>query len=242
VRSESEAESLLIPKLRERKRRNLISMQNHYTLLDTKYKTKSYNPNKSKTHNIDLFFRMCIIGGSGSGKTNCLMNLLKICFNKTFDHIYLCIPNKDEPLYNKMIDKLGDDITVFEDGVVPHLSTIPKSGQQLIIFDDMVGIANANKEIAEYFKMARKKDIACIYLSQSYFKIDKFIRQNTNYIIIKKIASKKDLKLILNEYSFNCDIKELEKMYHYSTKKFEDIMLLDILHSHIYHNFMERLS
>lgn len=216
-------------------------MQNHYASLSSKYKSKSFNPNKGKTHNIDIPFRMVIVGASGSGKTNCLMNLLKVAFNGTFNHIYLCIPNKDEPLYNQMIDKLGDDITVFEDGTVPPLSELPKNEEQLIIFDDLVGNKGATKEIVEYFKMARKKGISCVYLSQSYYKVDKFIRQNTNYIIIKKIASKKDLKLILNEYSFDIPIDELEHMYHYATKRFEDVLLLDILHSHIYHNFMERL-
>jgi len=187
-------------------------MLNHYQTLNSKYKNKSFNPNKGKTHNIDIPFRMCIIGGSGSGKTNCLMNLLKIAFNSTFSHIYLCIPNKDEPLYNQMIDKLGDSITVFEDGTIPKLKDLPKNEEQLIIFDDLVGNKGATPEIIEFFKMARKKNISCVYLSQSYFKIDKLIRQNTNYIIIKKIASKRDL-----------------------------IMLMDILHSHIYKNFNERL-
>ena len=216
-------------------------MENHYNKLNAKYKSKSFNPNKGKTHHIDIRFRMIICGASGSGKSNCLMNLLKVAFNATFNHIYLCVKNADEPLYQQMIDKLGDDISVYESGEVPPLAEMTKNGEQLIIFDDLVGDKNATIEIIEYFKMARKKHISCCYLSQSFFKVDKFIRQNTNYIIIKKVSSKKDLKLMLSEYSFNCDINELESMYHYSTKKFEDIMLLDILHSHIYHNFLERL-
>ena len=216
-------------------------MQNHYNSLSSKYKQKTYNPNKGKTHDIELPFRMCIIGGSGSGKTNALLNILKVCFNGTFNHIYLCIPNSDEPLYRMLIDKLGEDITVYEDGVVPRLEEIPRMDEQLIIFDDLVGNKAATPMVAEYFKAARKKNISCVYLSQSYFKIDKFIRQNTNYIVIKKIASKRDLKLILSEYSFDCKLEELEHMYHYCTRKFEDVMLMDILHSKIFHNFNQRL-
>lgn len=216
-------------------------MENHYKKLSSKYKNKSFNPNKGKTHFMDLPARICIIGASGSGKSNCLLNLLKVAFNGTFTHIYLCVKNINEPLYNMLVDKLKDDITIFENGIVPKLSDIEANGEQLIIFDDLVGDKNATIEIIEYFKMARKKNITCIYLSQSYFKIDKFIRQNTNYIIIKKVSSKRDLKLILSEYSFNCDLKELESMYHFSTKKYEDIMLMDILNGFIYHNFMDRL-
>lgn len=216
-------------------------MENHYAKLNRKYKSKNFNPNFGKTHEIEIPFRMVIVGASGSGKTNCLMNLLKVAFNGTFSHIHLCIPNKDEPLYNQMIDKLGDSISVYEDGIVPPLSEIQKDDEQLIIFDDLVNNKTATKEIIEYFKMARKKNISCVYLSQSYYKVDKFIRQNTNYIIIKKVASKRDLKLILSEYSFNVDLRQLEEMYHYATHKFEDIMLLDVLHSKIYHNFMNRM-
>ena len=216
-------------------------MLNHYQSLDKKYKNKSYNPNKGKYHNIEIPFRIIILGSSGSGKSNCLMNLLKIAFNNTFSHIYLCIPSRDEPLYNMLIDKLGEHITVFENGEIPLLKDIPKNEEQLIIFDDLVGNKMATIHIIEYFKMARKKHISCCYLSQSFFKVDKFIRQNTNYIIIKKVSSKKDLRLILNEYSFECTIDQLEKMYHYATKQFENILLLDILPSHVYKNFNERL-
>lgn len=215
-------------------------MHNFYSSLSNKYKSKADNPNFGKTHYIKIPVRICIIGASGSGKSNALMNLLKV-FNGTFNHIYLCCKNSDEPLYNMLIDKLKKNITVFENGIVPDLKDIPKNGEQLIIFDDLVGDKEATVKIIEYFKMARKKNINCCYLSQSYYKIDKFIRQNTNIIIIKKVSSKRDLKLILSEYSFNCDLKTLENMYHEATEKYEDILILDILNSHIYHNFMNRL-
>lgn len=215
-------------------------MDNFYSKLSSKYKNKSHNPNKGKTHHFEVPFRLCIIGASGSGKTNCLLNLLKK-FNGTFSHIYLCVKNSNEPLYNMLCDKLGDDITVYENGEVPLLSSIGANEEQLIIFDDLVGDKVATIEIIEYFKMARKKNISCAYLSQSYFKIDKFIRQNTNYLIIKKVASKRDLKLILSDFTLNCDIKKLEKMYSELTRVFEDVMIIDLLNGHIFHNFMKRV-
>lgn len=217
-------------------------MENHYAKLNKKYKNKSYNPNYGKTHFIEIPFRMVIVGASGSGKTNSLMNLLKVALNSTFSHITLCCQNSDEPLYKLMIDKLQDDITVYENGEIPDLKDVVKNEEQLFIFDDLVGNKEATKKIIEYFKMARKKNISCVYLSQSFFKVDKFIRQNTNYIIIKKISSKRDLTIILSEYSFRADIDTLKRMYHYATEKFEDVLLLDVLKSHIYKNFTERLE
>ncbi len=71
-------------------------MENHYAKLNKKYRNKSYNPNYGKTHFIEIPFRMVIVGASGSGKTNCLMNLLKVALNRTFSHITLCCQNSDE--------------------------------------------------------------------------------------------------------------------------------------------------
>ena len=132
-------------------------MENHYNKLSDKYKVKSFNPNKGKTHEIEIPFRMVIVGASGSGKSNCLTNLLKVAFNGTFTHIYLCVKNADEPLYKRMIDKLGDNITVFENGEVPRLQDLPKNEESLIIFDDLLGDKAATVQVIEYFKMARKK-------------------------------------------------------------------------------------
>ncbi len=217
-------------------------MQNFYSSLSNKYKNNSFNPNYGKTHFIKIPARLLIVGGSGSGKSNCLCCLIK-AFNGTFSHIYLCVKSSDEPLYNMLIDKLKENITVFENGIVPDLKDIPKikDAEQLIVFDDLVGDKEATKKIIEYYKMSRKKNVSNCYLSQSFFRVDKFIRQNLTYIIIKKISSRRDLKLILSEYSFNCTLDELEKMYHYATKEFENILLLDLLNSHIYKNFTERL-
>lgn len=226
-----------------KKLKNDNEMVNFYEKLNSKYTNKGFNPNKGKTHNIDIRFRMCIIGASGSGKSNALLNVLKK-FNGTFSHVYLCVKNINEPLYQMLVDKLKDNITVYEDGVVPDLKDIPKIAdeEQLIIFDDLVQDKEATPKIIEYFKRSRKDgNFSCIYLSQSYFRIDKFIRQNTNWLMIKKVSSKRDLKLILSDFSLNCDIKDLEKIYNECTKKYEDIMLISLMDGHIYKNFMEKI-
>ena len=49
-------------------------MENWYNKLDKKYKVKSFNPNKGKTHELDIPFRLCLVGASGSGKSNALLN------------------------------------------------------------------------------------------------------------------------------------------------------------------------
>jgi len=211
-------------------------MENYYKKLPTEFRTNHHNPNKGKLHNIDVPFRILITGPTGSGKTNCLMALLKI-FSGTFGHIYLCVKSTNEPLYKWLIKKLGEDITVYENGEVPPLDTIDKDGEQLVIFDDLVNKKSANKQIEEYFERARKKDMSCVYLTQSYYKTPKFFRDNISHLIIKKVNSKKDLRLILNEHPFDLSIEQLTSIYNNCTKDIKNMMLIDIINHKIYHNF-----
>lgn len=216
-------------------------MQNFYEKLPNEYKDNGFNPKYGKTHYIRIPSRILLVGASGSGKTNCLMNFLRKT-SGTFDHIYLvCKSLSGDPLYRMLQDKLKDNLSVFEDGKVPPLETIESNGEQLIIFDDLVGDKQANIIINEYFKRARKQHLTCVYLSQSYFKTEKSIRGNCDYLIIKKVSSKKDLKLILNEYALDIPIKDLEHLYNICTKKFEDVLMIDVLNSNIYHNFLKKI-
>ncbi len=215
-------------------------MENFYNKLSATYKDNGFNPQYGKKHMFRIPSRILLVGSSGSGKSNCLLNFLRKT-SGTFDHIYLICKSLDgDPLYQMLKDKLKDSLTIYEDSV-PDVDSIDVNGEQLMIFDDMVGDKEANNIINEYFKRGRKKHITCIYLSQSYYKTEKFIRSNCDFLIIKKVNSKKDLKLILSEYPLNCDIKTLEKIYNDCTKKFEDVMVIDILNSTIYYNFMKKI-
>jgi ABC-type sugar transport system ATPase subunit len=217
--------------------------ENFYNLKSVKeYQTKAFNPNFGNKHFIEIPSRILIVGPSGSGKSNTLLNLIKR-FNGTFNHIYLGLKNSNEPLYQMLIKKLGDSITVYENGEIPRLSDIQPNGEQLFIFDDLVGDKGANQIIEDYFKLGRKKNITSIYLSQSYFKTPKFIRDNLSYLIIKKITSKKELKLILNDYPItNINIDQLKNIYEKTTKKFEDCLSIDVLNHKLYYNFNKLIN
>jgi hypothetical protein len=59
-----------------------------------------------------------------------------------------------------------------------------------------------------------------VFISQSYYAVPKKIRQNTQYIMIKKVDTPKDLKTVLREYKLGgIDIQQLEAMYHYAMEK-----------------------
>ena len=199
---------------------------NFYDKLPKSLLPKSTNPNYSKI-GIKLPFRMCIVGSSGSGKTNTLLNLIYLMPN-TFADICLLTKNSDEPLYNLLKEKLGDHFNIFENyDDLPTIDEYDKTKQHLVVFDDIVLDKKQDKMI-EYFIRASKQNVSVIYISQSYFGIPKEIRGNINYLIVKKIAQDRDLNLIFSEYSLGVDKKTLVNMYRQVSENPMNFLLIDV--------------
>lgn len=202
-----------------------VDLINFYEVMPKKLKNEYHNPNYAKIK-IKHPFRMLIIGSSGSGKTNCLLNLI---YNMpdTFQDITVITKNADEPLYNLLVDKLGDAVSVFE-GIenAPPVDSFDKTSQHLIVFDDLV-LEKKQKVIEDYYIRARKLNCSLVYLSQSFFAIPKMIRLNASYIILKKIGSFKDINMILRGYQLGVDAKQLKRIYEFATDKLVNFLLID---------------
>jgi len=203
-------------------------MENFYNKIPKDMHLKSINPNYD-LHKMKIPARILIVGSSGSGKTQTLMNIIKI-FNNTFMNIVICTKNADEPLYNWLKTKIKiDQLQIFE-GIenIPDLDSFNKKENNLIVFDDL--ILDDLKKISGYFIRARKLNISCIFISQSYYsqnKDFKIIRRNINYLIIKKVSSVKELNLISREYSISLDKNQFIKLYDDITSKFESFLMID---------------
>ena len=181
------------------------------------YHNPSYND-----HKLTLPFRCCIVGGSGSGKTQLILEILHRCKN-TFQLIILCVKTADEPLYNFLRSKVKPEMLhIYEDGVVPPLGEYKKlqDTQILFIADDLVNDPKAQQPLQEWWLRGRKLSggVSMCYLTQSYFKTPKFIRVNCNYIMLKKLSSMRDLNLILSDYNLGLDKKQLLNMYKYAVE------------------------
>jgi len=200
-----------------------------YKKIPSKYLTKSHNPNYN-IHGIKVPFRMLIIGSSGSGKTQTLLNLIHNMGN-TFNDIYIITKNKNEPLYEYLEDKLGKQGLTVVEGIdnAPDLDKdIDKKDQTLIIMDDLV-LERNQRHLEEFFLRARKQNCSLVYISQSYFAVPQMIRKNLTYLVIKQLANLPDLFRILREYSLGVDKKQLMKIYEDSTKENkQDFLLVDL--------------
>ncbi len=204
-------------------------MINFYESLPKNLKTKKlYN----KETNMNIPFRLLIVGSSGSGKTNTLLNIIKL-HSGVYDKIILCTKQTDEPLYKYLISKAGDQIEIIENLNAlqpPEAYASLYKDQVLVIFDDMcLEKDKLQDRISEFWIRGRKLFLSCVYLSQSFVKTPMTIRRNCNYMIIKKLANNRDIVTILKDYSLgNIDKGELLELYNEATKDYLDFLFIDI--------------
>ena len=208
---------------------------------------KKINPNYS-THGIEIPFRMLIAAPSGSGKTNALMNLI-MHMDKTFHEIIICVKSADEPLYNMLINKLKN-VVVFENGDVPPITDYSKvdektkrlkridKKQRLIVFDDLITDRSANKLASEYYIKGRKVGFSMVYIGQSYYQIQKLIRDNVQYFLLGRNLLKKDLRMILSTFPTELTLDEFVDIYKNLTDEPLDTILIDIEKKRIRRNIV----
>jgi DNA polymerase III delta prime subunit len=206
---------------------NKNGMVDFYKSMPKKYLLQTHNPNFND-HKLNLPFRMLIIGGSGAGKTQTLMNLIRV-MNGTFNNIHIITKNKDEPLYNYLESKVDTGLSITE-GIqsAPNLDEFDKKEQSLIVMDDLV-LEKNQKQLEQYFIRARKLNSSLVYLSQSYFGVPKMIRMNLNYLIIKRLNTLQDLFRMMREYSLGVSKDVLVDLYQHSIQdNKQDFLLVDL--------------
>ena len=183
--------------------------------------------NNFHLHHLKIPFRMCIVAPSGSGKTNFLINLLNLFSqgNGTFSSIHIITRNKDEPLY-KWITTITDQI-IIKEGLhhTPKLDDFDKDRNHLLVWDDLV-LSKDLSMVEQYYIRARKLNVSVIFISQSFFRIPKTIRNNCNYMVILKLSGNREVNVILSEFGLGVDKTELLKIYEYATaEKFSPLVI-----------------
>ena len=175
-------------------------------------------------------YRILIIGGSGSGKTNALLNLINN--QPGIDKIYLYAKDPYEPKYQYLInkrEKVGldhfDDPKAFMEypndmhDVYKNIEDYNpgKKRKVLIIFNDMIAdMINNNKLdsiVTELFIRSRKLNISIVFITQSYFKVPKYVRLNSTHFFIMKIPNKRELQQIALNHSSYKDFMKIYKKY-----------------------------
>ena len=166
------------------------------------------NENKTK-HNKnwpyipDHPYTILIKGGSGSEKTNVLLNL--IVNRLDIDKIYFYAKDLYESKYQYLINKregagknhfkdlkafieYSDDMcNIYRN--INHYNP-DKEKKILIVFDDMTADMIQNEKlnsiVTELFISGRKLNISLAFITQSYFKVPKYVRLNTTHFLSQK--------------------------------------------------------
>lgn len=202
------------------------TIKNMYEKIPKELLDNVENPN-IHLHQLKLPFRMCVVAPSGSGKTNFLVNLLSIfSANKgTFASICIITRNKDEPLY-RWISSKSDQI-IIKEGLTntPPLDKFDKELNHLVVWDDLV-LAKDLSMVENYYIRARKLNVSVIFISQSFFKIPKIIRNNCSYMVLLKLSGNREVNMILSEFGLGITKDELLALYKYATaEKFSPLII-----------------
>jgi len=202
---------------------------NMYEKIPKEFLDKVDNPNFD-LHQLKLPLKMCIVAPSGAGKTNFLINLLRVfsCGDKgTFSSIDIITRNADEPLY-KWITSKCDQITIKEGlSNTPQLDKFDKDKNHLVVWDDLV-LSKDLSMVENYYIRARKLNCSVIFISQSYFKIPKIIRNNCSYMVLLKLSGNREVNLILSEFGLGITKEELIALYEYATNEKFSPLLIDM--------------
>ena len=155
-------------------------------------------------------YRILVIGSSGSGKTNALVNLINE--QDDIDKIYLCARDLNEPKYQFLIKKREDigikyvndpnafiDCSNTMDDVYENIDDYNRSRKRkkIIVFDDMIADIMTSTRfqaiIKGLFIRWRKLNISLVFITQSYFPVPKDVKLNSTHYLIIKINNRREL-------------------------------------------------
>ena len=161
----------------------------------------------------DHSFRILLIGGSGSGNTNTLFNLIKK--QDDVDMIGVYVIDLSEPKHQFLIGKrdnvgikhLNDPklFTECSDSMDDAYDDIDeynlaRKKKKLIVFDDMYADIMSNKKlqavVKELFIRNIKLNISLVFVTQSYFSVPKDVRLDSTHYLIMRTNIKRELQNI----------------------------------------------
>ena len=185
-----------------------------------------------------------IIGGSGSRKTNAIINLINEWNDN--DKIHLYARDLSEPKYEYLIKKREDvgikhlnnpnafiEFSNTMDDVYDNIKDYNSNRRRkiLIVFDDMIADIMTNKRfqaiIKELFIRCRKLNISLVFITQSYFSVPKDVRLNSTHYLIMKINNKRELQNIAINHSADIGYQDFIKIYRECTKEPYNFLTID---------------
>ena len=172
--------------------------------------------------------KILIIVGSGSGKTNALLNL--ISQQDDIGKIYLYAKDSSEPKYQFLIEK-RENVQIkhlnYPKVFIERSNTMDydyentddynpnREREILIAFDDMIADIMSKKKlqavVKKLFIRCRKLIISLVFITQYYFSVPKDVRLNLTHYFIMKISNNRELRNIAINHSADIDHENFVK-------------------------------
>ena len=220
-------------------------IKNYYELLDKNLKRETKRDKHYKKHQIEPNSMICCIGGTGSGKTNALIDFLTRKNEAFYDISIFSGSTTEEPLYELMKQKMPD-VRMYNDiEEFPSLSEFDndeKGLEKLVILDDFINLKKKEmQKLNEYLTAGRKFGITCWCMAQNYTSIPKVITRNLHYIILFKLNGNVSINNIIKNHNINGIDKDLFKShYQKATSEPRQFLLIDLKNptTHLRQNFL----
>ena len=206
---------------------------------------KKKNQYYGQTHYLENPFFLLVVGSAGSGKTTFIGHLVNamnpIGGMKTYDRIWYVIPEGCPKCEVILTLELNYGVQVFEGlDSMPELPTDNTDGTLLIIFDDMLGVKDKGKRIESCFKMGRRV-CSLIFIAQSYFKIEKFYRDNMYYLAMLPPMLQGDTKSIMDNIGGGLETEVLRDIFNIGTSERYVPLVIDVK-ADVYSRFRKGLT
>jgi hypothetical protein len=192
---------------------------------------KKVNDKNYKNHMILPNSRIALIGGSGTGKTQFLLNFLDRVGPKFYE-LYIYTTDTEEKLLSLLKSKIPEAVITNNIDDIPPISDYSedKTHEKLVVFDDFITLNNKQmKKLEDYAIAGRKYSITSIFMAQNYRQIPKNITRNLNYIILFKLNDNTTLRSILYNHNIHDISKDkLKHFYNIATINKFNFLLLDL--------------
>ena len=192
-------------------------------------------------------YNILIIGGSGSGKRNTLLNLIKEQNNRdVIDKIYLYAKDLIQPKYEYLIKKrenagikhyndpnafiaCSDTMDDVYENIDDYNLSRKRKRKKLFVFDDMIADIMTNKQFQakELFIIWKKLNTSLVFITRSYFSVAKDVRLNSTHYLITKINNRTELQSTAINHSSGIDYKDFSKIYRECKRDPFNILTID---------------
>ena len=151
--------------------------------------------------------RMLIVGQSGCGKTNLVVNLAMKYIK--WSHLYIIINTPSQRIYDVL--RMQKDVTFLSPGDISQDLFEEMPPLTLVIFDDFM-LEKDQTFPSLIFSQGRPRKVNAIYISQKFTETNLVIRQNANILVMFNI-DKKSREGVHSMYaSADMDVSDFKKL------------------------------